>query len=223
MKGDGQPRNGGDQGARRNWKYPPTCYNCGKLGHISPQCDKPPRMGGDMYPLPSQLPNRANDFGIDIKDEAGPSGLTAAEKGKAKVISVVSLEKSAKLEETLVMPIGKRTTEEKEGRGVAGPSKKKGKAHEGEDVKAKRKRRARRRFHVSDFPLGDGQLSYNLKDDLTSRKADVTFGQLVEMVPKLKRQWKKLVSPIEKEPERGSIKVLSTIDEFPLMNFQTYV
>ena len=109
-----------------------------------------------MYPLPSQLPNRANDFGIDIKDEAGPSGLTATEKGKAKVISVVSLEKSAKLEETLVMPIGKRTTEEKEGRGVAGPSKKKGKAHEGEDVKAKHKRRACRRFHVSDFPLGGG-------------------------------------------------------------------
>ena len=112
------------------------------------------------------------------------------------------------------MPIGKRTTEEKEGRGVAGPSKKKGKAHEGEDVKAKRKRRARRRFHVSDFPLGDGQLSYSLKDNLTSRKADVTFGQLVEMVPKLKRQWKKLVSPTEKEPERGSVKVLS-IDELP--------
>ena len=67
---------------------------------------------------------------------------------------------------------------------------------------------------MSDFPLGDGQLSYNLKDDLTSRKADVTFGQLVEMVPKLKRQWKKLVSPTKKEPKRGSVKVLS-IDELP--------
>ena len=87
-------------------------------------------------------------------------------------------------------------------------------SHEGEDVKAKCKQRPRRKFHVSDFPLGDGQLSYSLKDDLTSRKANVTFGQLVEMVPKIKRQWKKLVSPIEKEPERGSIKVLS-IDELP--------
>ena len=34
----------------------------------------------------------------------------------------------------------------------------------------------------------------------------------MEMVPKLNRQWKKLVSPTEKEPERGSVKVLS-IDE----------
>ena len=30
-KGDGQPRNGGGQSTRRNWKYPPTCYNCGEL------------------------------------------------------------------------------------------------------------------------------------------------------------------------------------------------
>ena len=48
-------------------------------------------------------------------------------------------------------------------------------------------RRARKKFHVSDFPLGEGQGSYNLKSDLTGRKADVTFGQLVEMVPNLKR------------------------------------
>ena len=52
----------------------------------------------------------------------------------------------------------------------------------------KGKRRARRKFHVSDFPLGDGQSSYSLKEDLTSWKADLTFGKLVEMVPKLKRQ-----------------------------------
>ena len=83
--------------------------------------------------------------------------MTTAEKGKAKVISVALLEKSAKLEETLVMPIGKRTTEEKEGRGVVGPSKKKGKAHEGEDVKAKTRRRAHQKFYVSSFPLGEGQ------------------------------------------------------------------
>ena len=65
---------------------------------------------------------------------------------------------------------------------------------------------------MSDFPLGEGQASYNLKEDMASRKADVTFGQLVEMVPKLKRQWKKLVHPKEWEPEQGSVKVLS-IDE----------
>ena len=85
------------------------------------------------------------------------------------------------------MPIGNRTKDEKEGRSLAGPSKKKGKVYEGEDAKAKQKRSACRKFHVSDFPIGEGQGSYNLKSDLTGRKANVTFGQLVEIVPKLKR------------------------------------
>ena len=40
----------------------------------------------------------------------------------------------------------------------------------------------------------------------------MTFGQLVEMVPRLKRQWRKLVNPSEKEPDRGSVRVLA-IDE----------
>ena len=163
-----------------------------------------------------QLPNRSNEFAIEIKgDEAGPSVLIEEEKEKAKILNIVCLERSAKCEDPMVMPVGKRTTEEKEGRGPQSIDKKKGKSHEDEDVKAKRKRRSCRKFHVTDFPLGEGQESYNLKGDLTSRKADVTFGQLVEMVPKLKRQWKTLVNPLEKEPDRGSMRVLA-ISELPV-------
>ena len=50
-----------------------------------------------------------------------------------------------------------------------------------------------------------------MKGDLTNRKADVTFGQLVEMVPRLKCQWIKLVNPLEKKPDRGSVRVLAII------------
>ena len=122
--GEGQPKNGARQSNGRGWRQIPTCYNCGELGHISPQCDKPPRMGGDMYPLPAQLPNRSNDYGVEIKGEAGSTGLTAADKGKTKVLSVVGLEKVVANEDPVVMPIGKRSTKEKEGRNGAGPSKK---------------------------------------------------------------------------------------------------
>ena len=67
---------------------------------------------------------------------------------------------------------------------------------------------------MSDLPLGEGQSSYNLKEDITNRKVDVTFGQLIEMVPKLKHQWKKLANRMDNEPKKGSIKVMS-MDEAP--------
>ncbi|MCO5571554.1 hypothetical protein L7F22_025298 [Adiantum nelumboides] len=50
-----QTNNSGGQnsGGGKRWKNVPTCYNCGELGHISPQCDKPKRLGGDKLPGPT--------------------------------------------------------------------------------------------------------------------------------------------------------------------------
>ena len=63
-----QPNGNGGQGnGGRKWRNIPTCYNSGEIGHISPQCNKAKRMGGDLYPLPTQLPDRENDFAIAIK------------------------------------------------------------------------------------------------------------------------------------------------------------
>ena len=92
----------------------PTCYNCTKMGHINPLCSKPKRMEGDMYPLPAQLPNRSKDLGTEMRgDEARSSKLTAKEKGKTKVLSIVKLEKIEPVEDLVVMPIVKRATKEK--------------------------------------------------------------------------------------------------------------
>ena len=140
----------------------------------------------------------SNDYGIDIRGEAGTSGLSSEEKGKTKIVNIVTLEPSTKHEEVDVMPLGKRTNEEREGKKATRPSKKKGKAKEGDDAKVKKKRGPRRKFHVADLPLGVGQLSYNLQEDVSSRKVDITFGQLMEIAPKMKRQWKSLVNPTDK-------------------------
>lgn len=160
--------------------------------------------------------HRSRDYDIHIRDEAGPSNPPMTEdKGKAKIVNVITLEKSTNEEEVNVMPIGKWTTEEREpNRGVAGSSKKKGKVKEGDDAKTKKKRAPRRKFHVSDFPIGDGQASYSSKEDMANRKADISFGQLMELIPKMKRQWKQLVNPVEEEPRRGSVRVMS-VSELP--------
>ena len=73
------------------------------------------------------------------------------------------------------MPLGKRTTEEREGHSAPGSSKKKGKGKESEDAKVKRKRKPRRNFQVSYLPLGEAQASYSLKFDIVDRKANITF------------------------------------------------
>ena len=58
-----------------------------------------------MYPLSTQLPNRSNDYGIEIKGEASSSGLTQEEKGKIKVLNIVWFEKATVIDEPHVMPV----------------------------------------------------------------------------------------------------------------------
>ncbi|MCO5614979.1 hypothetical protein L7F22_069265 [Adiantum nelumboides] len=188
-------------------------YNCGEWGHKSPQCDKPKRMGGDMFPLASQITSRAQDYGIEIKGEARPSGLTAEEKGKTKVVNIIRLDKGKDDINAMVMPVGKRTTREQE-TSDAGSSHKRGKQAKTGTGKEKKKRKPRRHYNTSNFPLGEGQPNYILRADLVGRKADVTFGQLMEMCPRLKRQWKRMVNPMKNEPTKGSIRVLS-LNELP--------
>ena len=73
------------------------CFNYGDWGHYSTNCDKPPRMGGEIYPFPSRLSNRVNDRSVEIKDagqpgSSGSSKATAEEKGKGKLVSLLGLE-----------------------------------------------------------------------------------------------------------------------------------
>ncbi|MCO5590836.1 hypothetical protein L7F22_044811 [Adiantum nelumboides] len=77
------------------------------LGHKIPQCDNPKGMGVDLFPLPLQIPSHAQDYGIEIKKEARPSGLIDKEKGKTKVMSTVCLERGKDDLDARLMHVGK--------------------------------------------------------------------------------------------------------------------
>ena len=49
------------------------CWNCGEWGHISPQCDKLVRMGGDMYPIMHKENDRTGDYVVEVKEASKPS------------------------------------------------------------------------------------------------------------------------------------------------------
>ena len=67
---------------------------CGEFSHYANECDNPPKASGDMFPLSSKLPNQSNSYGIDIREEVGPSGVFAKEKVKANMVNTVLVESS---------------------------------------------------------------------------------------------------------------------------------
>ena len=60
--------------------------------------------------------------------------------------------------------------------------------------------------------MGVGQTNYSLKDDIAYRKVNIIFGQILFIAPKLRRQWKSLTNPTEKEPKKGSVTIMSVKD-----------
>ena len=69
---------------------------------------------------------------------------------------------------------------------------------EGESSKQVKARR-RRKIGMDDFQLGEGQQPpYNLSEDMKKKRADITYGQLLNLSSSMRRQWHKLAS-IESE------------------------
>ena len=53
---------------------------------------------------------------MEIKGDDGPSGLTAEEKGKTKIVNIITVDEAKEEEEADVMPATKRTVNERETR-----------------------------------------------------------------------------------------------------------
>ena len=65
---------------------------------------------------------------------------------------------------------------------------------EKEQKHKKKKKSSRRKIGQCDFPLGQGTLTYDLLTDLREKTAQITFGQLLALSPKLRKEWGKLAS-----------------------------
>ena len=112
------------RGIGRGRGYPSSvkCWNCGEWGHISPQCDKPVRMGGDMYPIMRKENDRTGDYAVEVKEASKPSSsknVSWEDKGKGKAVSLIDAEMIPK-----VMLVAERTRSAND---EAGSSVKKGK------------------------------------------------------------------------------------------------
>ena len=110
-------------GIGRGREYPSSvkCWNCEEWGHISPQCDKPVRLGGDMYPIMHRENDRLGDYEVEVKEASKPSpskSVSWEDKEKGKAVSLIDAKKIPE-----VMPVAKRTWS---ANGKASPSAKKG-------------------------------------------------------------------------------------------------
>ncbi|KAH7297275.1 hypothetical protein KP509_26G063100 [Ceratopteris richardii] len=94
---------------------------------------------------------------------------------------------------------------------------KKGRFAEGEANK--RKRRRRRKIMMEDFPLGKGIKPYDLIEDISTQKPNITWPQLVQLSSKTRREWSKLVSTRRtKNKEINLIRANASDDVVPTMD-----
>ena len=80
-------------GVGRGRVYPSTmkCWNYDEWGHISPQCDKPVRIG-DMYPIMHRENDRLGDYAVEVREASKPSSskrVSREDKEKGKVVSLI--------------------------------------------------------------------------------------------------------------------------------------
>jgi len=101
-------------------------------------------------------------------------------------------------------------------------TRKKGKAKIGEETFEMSHKQRRRQIKQQDYILGQGIGEYDLIKDLQTQKVNITFGQLLALNSKLRRQWSKGVSTrISKKKKRGdahALKVGHASDLVPLVD-----
>lgn len=106
------------------------------------------------------------------------------------------------------------------GRNSTTQDKGKSPMEEGEPSKKARVRAKKRKIGMEDFFLGEGNDPYNLLDDLKEKKADITYGQLMQLSSSVRRQWHEVASVHRvkmKDPKLHVVQMTCVADIQPLV------
>ncbi|KAH7428075.1 hypothetical protein KP509_10G074400 [Ceratopteris richardii] len=165
------------------------CYNCNEHGHGMYNCPHPCRNPGDMYPV-----RRPPQYAQEQQQQQANIPPIPMAQGDQRQVNVLELTEE---QETMdMMPIKRTRVQDRERSqdedSSMGTQTKKGRVGEGEA--SKRKRRPRRKIMMEDFPLGKGIEPYDLIEDISTQKPNITWPQLLQLSSKTRREWSKLVS-----------------------------
>ncbi|KAH7425235.1 hypothetical protein KP509_11G045600 [Ceratopteris richardii] len=165
------------------------CYNCNECGHGMYNCPHPRRNPGDMYPV-----RRPPQYAQEQQQQQANIPPVPMAQGDQRQVNVLELTEEQETMDT--MPIKRTRVQDKDRSqdedSSMGTQIKKGKVAEGETNK--RRRRPRRKIKMEDFPLGKGIEPYDLIEDISTQKPNITWPQLLQLSSKTRREWSKLVS-----------------------------
>ncbi|KAH7296706.1 hypothetical protein KP509_26G035400 [Ceratopteris richardii] len=166
-----------------------VCYNCNERGHGMYNCPHPHRNPSDMYPI-----RRPPQYAQEQQQPQENIPPVPMAQGDQRQVNVLELTEEQETMDT--MPIKRTRVQDKDRSqdkdSSMGTQTKKGKVAEGET--SKRRTRPQRKITMEDFPLGKGIEPYDLIEDISTQKPNITWPQLLQLSSKTRREWSKLVS-----------------------------
>lgn len=154
------------------------------------------------HPIPP--PNPPQILRLAPQQPMGNPPIPPPTLGDNRVVNVIEMTKclseDEKLERAEIMLAIKRTRCDNMREDLEGPRETNthgidSSKEKGEFSKRPRKStKSKRKISIGDFPFGIGHDSYDLSLDLGTQKPNITYPQLLELSPSLRKQWAKLSS-----------------------------
>jgi hypothetical protein len=168
------------------------CYSCQEEGHISTRCPHQQQrgMGRDMYQVQmnGQQPiNNGVEGGVTL-----PMAQVPTIPHNVNVLNFI--DDSDNSCEVALVKRRRSLLKEKEVEGESSALRQKKKSKEKEKKEKLRRRCSKRKIKMEDILMGEGVEAFNLKHELISSGTRITWPQLLQLSPTLRKEWGHLAS-----------------------------